>query len=385
MRRSSVSALFVLAIVLPSSACDGDPVASSRCESDRECQDGDLCNGAERCVGSTCRSGEPGACPAVASWSCGELCTDDERCVSDLCEPVCLLPALPGLAVVPTASRLAIPAGIKLAVVPPGGATAPSEELATVDAGLLRLLSAGRVHLEASWAEPGDCAHTWSGFLDVVDSLEVSPELADDAVAVDDARIFAWAEGYRDHEPGTDLDAVWTDPNKALGQALGTWDDALSLGNGGRITMVFAEPIANGPGPDLAVFENGFSESFLELALIEVSSNGVDFARFPNLSVQTTPVEAYGTLDPAELLGVAGRFRAGFGQAFDLATLSHTSAVQTGRVDLSAIRFVRVLDLIGDGSVSDAFGNPIYDPTPTFGPAGFDLEAIAALREAPPR
>ncbi|HRE88225.1 MAG TPA: hypothetical protein PK095_03710, partial [Myxococcota bacterium] len=247
---------------------------------------------------------------------------------------------------------------------------------------------AGRVHLEATWAEPGECARTWAGVLDVVDvadGIEVSPELAGDAVPVDDPRIVAWAEGYRDHVPGTDLDPVWSDPNKALGQALGTWDDALSLGNGGRVTMVFAEPIADHAGPDLAVFENGFSESFLELAHIEVSSNGVDFARFPSLSVQSAPVEAYGTLDPAELMGLAGRFRAGFGQAFDLASLVFSTEVQTGRVDLSAIRFVRVLDVIGDGSVSDAFGNPIYDPTPTFGPAGFDLEAIAVLRESPVR
>lgn len=374
------SVVFVPALLSFALACDGEPAASTPCEGHRECQDGDLCNGAERCVDGTCTAGEPDHCPTVTPWACGTRCAEDERCAADLCEVVCLVPALPGLAVVPTATRLAIPTGMELSVLPPSGSTAPAAELATVEAGFLRLQAAGRVHLEASWIESGDCGHTWSGVIDIVDTLESSPELADDAVPVDDPRIVGWAEGYRDYEPGTDLDAVWTDPNKALGQALGTWDDALSLGNGGRITMVFAEPIADHAGPDLAVFENGFSESFLELALIEVSSNGVDFARFPSLSIQTTPVEAYGTLDPSELLGVAGRFRAGFGQAFDLATLTHTPAVQTGRVDLSAIRFVRVLDLIGDGSVSDAFGNPIYDPTPTFGPAGFDLEAIAALR-----
>lgn len=379
MRPCSVVFLFVLGSF--ALACEGEPAATAPCETDRECQDGDLCNGAERCVGGTCEAGEPGLCPSLVPSACGTRCAEDERCAAEVCEPVCLVPALPGLAVVPTATRLAIPAGLELAVVPPSGATAPAVELATVEAGFLRLQAAGRVHLEASWAEPGDCSHTWTGVIDVVDTLEVSPELAADAVPVDDPRIVAWAEGYRDHEPGTDLDAVWTDPNKALGAALGTWDDALSLGNGGRVTMVFAEPIADHAGPDLAVFENGFSESFLELALVEVSSNGVDFARFPALSVQTSAIEAYGTLDPAELLGVAGRFRAGFGQAFDLAALTHTSEVQTGRVDLAAIRFVRVLDIIGDGSVSDAFGNPIYDPTPTFGPAGFDLEAIAALRE----
>lgn len=381
MRPSSV--LLVPCLVFLASGCDGEPASSAPCELDRDCQDGDLCNGAERCIGGACVSGAPGVCPSVSPWSCGERCAEDERCAADLCEPVCLVPAWPAITAVPAATDLPIPAGLELSVVLPASATAPSVELATVEGGVLRLHAAGRVHLEASWVEPGECGRTWSGAIDVVDSadgIEVSPELADDAVPVDDPRISAWAAGYRDHTPGADLDPVWADPNKALGAALGTTDDALSLGNGGRITMVFAEPIADHAGPDLAVFENGFSESFLELALVEVSSNGVDFARFPSLSIQNDPVEAYGTLDPAELVGVAGRFRAGFGQAFDLATLASTFEVQTGRVDLGAIRFVRVLDLVGDGSVSDAFGNPIYDPTPTFGPAGFDLEAIAALR-----
>jgi hypothetical protein len=371
---------FASFVLVFTSGCDAGPAPSSSCESDRECQDGDLCNGAERCVGNTCLGGEPSACPAVVPSPCGEVCADDERCEARTCTPVCLVPNWPALQLVPSSARLTVPPGVNLAVVAPGVATAQTLELATISANVLRFSGTGRVHLEATWSEPGDCNPIWTGVLDVVDRLEGSPELAEDAIAADDPRIFAWAEGYRDYEPGTELDPVWTDPNKALGQALGTWDDALSLGNGGRVTMVFAESIADHAGPDLAVFENGFSESFLELAHIEVSSNGVDFVRFPSLSIQITPVEAYGTLDPAELVGLAGRFRAGFGQAFDLATLASTFEVQTGRVDLGAIRFVRVLDVVGDGSVSDAFGNPVYDPTPTFGPAGFDLEAIAALR-----
>jgi hypothetical protein len=30
--------------------------------------------------------------------------------------------------------------------------------------------------------------------------------------------------------------------------------------------------------------------------------------------------------------------------------------------------------------MGDAFGNPVYDPTPTIGPAGFDVEAVGVIR-----
>lgn len=363
--------------------CDGSPEPGAACEVDRQCSDGDLCNGAERCVAERCEDGPTmGQCPAVGGWEC-EACADDETCLSGVCTPSCIAPPLPVFATLPMMARFAVPRGVAVTAALEGGETAargPSPRAFAVLEGTLVLEHAGRVRLEASFVEPGECTHVWSSVIDVVETIETSPELAADAVAMDDPRIVAWAQGYRDHVSGLDLDPIWSDPNKALGAAQGTFDDALSLGNGGHITMVFGEALADHPGPDLAVFENGFSESFLELAFVEVSSNGVDFARFPTYSHQTKSVEPYGTLDPAELLGVAGRFRAGFGQAFDLATLEPQLAVQTGRVDLSDIRFVRVVDIVGDGSMSDAFGAPIYDPTPTFGPSGFDLEAIAVLR-----
>ena len=56
-------------------------------------------------------------------------------------------------------------------------------------------------------------------------------------------------------------------------------------------TVTFASPIYNGEGPDFAVFENGFDIDdeydptgvlhFLELAFVEVSSDGENFFRFP--------------------------------------------------------------------------------------------------------
>jgi hypothetical protein len=39
-----------------------------------------------------------------------------------------------------------------------------------------------------------------------------------------------------------------------------------------------------------------------------------------------------------------------------------------------------VVDIVGDGAALDSFGHPIYDPTPTIGTGGFDLDAIAVLR-----
>ena len=43
------------------------------------------------------------------------------------------------------------------------------------------------------------------------------------------------------------------------------------------------------------------------------------------------------------------------------------------------IRWVRVVDVVGDGSCTDSFGNVIYDPYPTIGSGGFDLEAVGVI------
>ncbi len=201
-----------------------------------------------------------------------------------------------------------------------------------------------------------------------------------DAVPKDDDRIVGYATGWVDPvEFGTDIDgAQWKDPQKALGAAQGDTLDVLVLGNGGRAVLTFDPPFANGPGPDLAVFENAFNDTFLELAFLEVSSDGKHFARFDSLSLGTEPTAS--TVDPTTLEGLGGKYRAGFGTPFDLDWLRYQPLVTSGLVDLGDIRFVRVVDIVGDGSALDSFGHPIYDPTPTVGTAGFDLDAIAVLR-----
>ena len=109
------------------------------------------------------------------------------------------------------------------------------------------------------------------------------------AIGKDDPGIVAWATDYQNYLAGTDVDATWQTPGKALGPPGDTYD-IVSLGNGGQITMTFAQPITDGAGADFAVFENAFSDTYLELAFVEVSSDGVNFFRFPTPSPPAPPV-----------------------------------------------------------------------------------------------
>ena len=77
---------------------------------------------------------------------------------------------------------------------------------------------------------------------------------------------------------------------------------------------------------------------------------------------------------------LAGKYRQGFGTPFDLAVLRQHPLVQRGDLDLQRVTHVRIVDVGGDGRVSDAFGRPIFAPFPSVGSAGFDLDAVASLR-----
>ncbi len=196
------------------------------------------------------------------------------------------------------------------------------------------------------------------------------------AVAKDDPRITLWATGVATVEWGDNLTEEWKNTEKGLGPAEGTATDVVSLGDGGSITLTFDEPITDGDGPDIVVFENSFSDDFLELAFVEVSSDGLSFVRFAATYLGTEPVSEYGTLDPSFIDVLAGKYRAGWGVPFDLATL----AVKDETVDLSAVSHVRIVDVRGDGSMTDSGGRPIYDPYPTHESAGFDLDAVGIIQ-----
>ena len=196
-----------------------------------------------------------------------------------------------------------------------------------------------------------------------------------------DAAVFVnWANGHAAYQPGGDVEAAWQTPAKAYGKADAevTSYEIACLGNGGSITLFFPHPICDGPGADFAVFENGISDYFLELAFVEVSSDGTHFVRFPAISATAEPVGPYDPygIDATDLDGLAGKYRRGFGTPFDLAGLPPAATL-----DLQHIRFVRIVDIIGNGATPDSRGWPIFDPTPTVGSGGFDLDAIGVIHQ----
>ncbi len=199
-----------------------------------------------------------------------------------------------------------------------------------------------------------------------------------DAIAADDVGL-SWASVVHDYTPGEGVSEEWSDATLALGPATGDSSDIVSLGEGGSLTIGFYAPVHDGQGWDLVVFENGFSATFLELAWVEVSSDGNRFARFDGASLTEGSVDAFGGIEPRGLGGLAGRFERGFGTPFDLAQLRQHPLVQTGALDLRRITHVRIVDSIGDGSMLDAFGRSVWDPYPTVESAGFDVEAVGAF------
>jgi len=196
------------------------------------------------------------------------------------------------------------------------------------------------------------------------------------AVSMDDPAIIDWASGWVDYIPGDNLASTWTNPQKALGPAEGTSFEVVSLGSGGSITLTFDPPLSNGSGWDFAIFENSFSDTFLELAYVEVSSDGVHFIRFDNDSLTVAPVGGFGATDPTNIDGFGGKYRQGFGTPFDLADLSTKDDVLEGLIKLNEIAYVRIVDIIGDGTFFDASGDVVWDPYPTAQSAGFDLDAV---------
>lgn len=220
------------------------------------------------------------------------------------------------------------------------------------------------------------------------------------AIHLSSNAIVAWADGYLDVQYGADVGAEFQTPEKTLGPAVGGSFDIVSLGRGGQITMTFPQGIGDRSGADFAVFENGFSDDFLELAHVEVSSDGSNFVRFPNYSYTLDPVLGFGTVSTRLLYGLASKYGQSYGTPFDLDELriaynaqlvgntDFSPAFATDLtngfplLDLNNITHVRFVDIIGDGLATDARGEVIYDPYPTTGSAGFDLDAVGVLNES---
>jgi hypothetical protein len=125
------------------------------------------------------------------------------------------------------------------------------------------------------------------------------------------------------------------------------------------------------------LFENTFISSsgggvFADLGYVEVSSDGVNFVRFPCVSLTPSAVGAYGTIDPTNVFNLIGKHVNAYGDSwgtpFDLSD-----------VNMDTISYIRIVDIPGSGAYLDSGGRPIYDPWVTIGSGGVDVEAMGAI------
>ena len=167
--------------------------------------------------------------------------------------------------------------------------------------------------------------------------------------------------------------------------------DVISLGDGGMATVTFASPICNCEGPDFAVFENGFGIDsdtthtlhFLELAFVEVSSDGEHFFRFPAVTYVSSEKQlgGYGGMVPSQIHNFAGKYDQFYGTPFDLDEVEDNDLLDKNRVT-----HVRVIDVIGcikpEYATYDSEGHVVNDPWFTsFETGGFDLEAVGVIHD----
>jgi len=227
-------------------------------------------------------------------------------------------------------------------------------------------------------------------FLSMGQSFAPAPdEVGTTAIHKDSSIFVAWAtgvdvyRGYLDIQSPADGVTSFGLDSDAIGIA--TSADVVSLGDGGTAIITFNRPIINGLGPDFAIFENGFTDHYIELAFVEVSSNGIDYVRFPAISEEqdTLQIDNFNFSNCRYFNNFAGKYRAHYGTPFDLEEL-----IDSSNVDVNAITHVKLIDVIGNINPSfgtmDSQGNIINDTYPTAFPSGgFDLDAVGVIHEQP--
>lgn len=226
-------------------------------------------------------------------------------------------------------------------------------------------------------------------FFSCVAFAQFSPVVGEEgtiAIHMDSPLFTSWAE--KGHLERGWIDIADTTQGKVtfgeIGFAYGAPDPkVLSLGDGGAATFFFEQTLFDGEGYDFAVYENGFDDHFLELAFVEVSSDGKNFIRFPSQSETSidTQIGAFDLLETRKIHNLAGKYPAKWGTPFDLSELEDHD-----NLDVKAISHIRIVDVVGSiDSVfcsHDAQGRIVNDPWPTpFESGGFDLDAIGVIHQ----
>ncbi|MBQ7551700.1 MAG: T9SS type A sorting domain-containing protein [Bacteroidales bacterium] len=206
------------------------------------------------------------------------------------------------------------------------------------------------------------------------------------AIHYDDPAILGWATACTIERGPRNIAApggivAFGSEDDAVGPASANTAAVVSLGDGGTAVLTFDIPIQNGDGYDFAVFENALNNTFLELAFVEVSSDGVNYVRFPAISNTPTDVQVLdgGSVDATLIYNLAGKYAAGWGTPFDLEEIADDPAI-----DVNNITHVRVVDVVGSVNpryaTRDSRGHIINDPYPTdHNTSGFDLDGVCVL------
>lgn len=216
-------------------------------------------------------------------------------------------------------------------------------------------------------------------------------QIGSTAIFKDSAIILAWADSCH-------IERGWLNiADTLLGKVSSGSDsnalfaaDALpvSLGDGGTATYYLPNGLYDGPGPDFAVFENGFmnpqdsNEAYLELAFVEISSDGIHYQRFQSTCLNNilNQIPGTGVYSDARLMhNLAGKYIVRWGTPFDIAELKDSAFINP-----NAIHYVRIRDVVGsiDSNYAclDAGQRVINDPYPTdFATGGFDLDALGLI------
>jgi len=225
--------------------------------------------------------------------------------------------------------------------------------------------------------------------ISIISNAQFAPQvgqIGSDAIHRDSSIIVGWAKtcsverGWMNIADTTLGKASSGLPSNAIGKSgLG---GTVSLGDGGSAIISFNHPIRNGIGPDFAVFENAF-DPFLELAFVEVSSDGENYFRFPSISLTdtSTQVGSFGGLDARKIHNLAGKYILFHGVPFDLEEM-----INIPGLDVNNVTHIKIIDVVGniedEFASRDSEGNKINDPWPTpFETGGFDLEAVGVIHQ----
>lgn len=216
-------------------------------------------------------------------------------------------------------------------------------------------------------------------------------QIGSTAISKDSSVFVAWATGIHVERGWMNIsnksagEVTYGTDSEGLYIAEGNSNNVVSIGDSGNAVLTFDRAIMDEPGPDFAVFENGFADDYVELAFVEVSSDGQLFFRFPAVSqapfvIQTGPFEYS---DCRYFNNLAGKYRQGYGTPFDLSEMAGIVGL-----DIYKITHVKLIDVVGTidplFGTFDSEGNIINDLFPTeFASGGFDLDGVGVIHQAP--